>query len=92
MAVGSEIAVTGELAAFTALVRGDGPAVFKLLLGCAGWAPGQLESEISAGGWLPTSVRPNLVLDASATSAWDEAYHETVGADPAAFTSQRGKA
>jgi hypothetical protein len=25
-------------------------------------------------------------------SAWDEAYHETVGADPAAFSSQRGKA
>jgi putative transcriptional regulator len=92
MAVGFEIAVTGELAAFAALVRGEGPTVFKLLLGCAGWAPGQLEAEISAGGWLPTSVRPNLVLDASAVTVWDEAYHETVGADPAAFTSQRGKA
>ena len=62
------------------------------LLGCAGWAPGQLEGEISAGGWLPTSVRPNLVLDASVASAWDEAYHETVGADPAAFSNQRGRA
>ncbi len=92
MAVGPEIGVTGELAAFAALVRGEGPAVFKLLLGCAGWAPGQLEGEISAGGWLPTSVRPNLVLDAPAATAWDEAYHETVGADPAAFSSQRGKA
>jgi len=77
MAVGSEIAVTGELAAFAALVRGEGPATFKLLLGCAGWAPGQLEGEISAGSWLPTSVRPNLVLDATVVSAWDEAYHET---------------
>jgi putative transcriptional regulator len=92
MAVGPEIGVTGELAAFAALVRGEGPADFKLLLGCAGWAPGQLEGEISAGGWLPTSVRPYLVLDASAASAWDEAYHETVGAGPAAFSSQRGKA
>ena len=92
MAVGPEIGVTGELAAFAALVRGEGPAEFKLLLGCAGWAPGQLEAEIGAGGWLPTSIRPNLVLDASAATVWDEAYHETVGADPAAFTSQRGKA
>ena len=40
MAVGPEIGVTGELAAFAALVRGEGPAEFKLLLGCAGWAPG----------------------------------------------------
>jgi len=92
MPVGAELGVTGELAAFAALVRGQGPAIFKLLLGCAGWAPGQLEGEISAGSWLPTSVRPNLVLDASVATAWGEAYHETVGADPAAFTSQRGKA
>jgi len=92
MAVGSEIGVSGELAAFAALVRGQGPPVIKLLLGCAGWAPGQLEGEISGGSWLPTTVRPNLVLDAAVVSAWDEAYHETVGADPAAFSSQRGKA
>ena len=92
MAVGPEIGVSGELAAFAALVRGQGPPVFKLLLGCAGWAPGQLEGEISGGSWLPTTVRPNLVLDAAVVSAWDEAYHETVGADPAAFSSQRGKA
>ena len=65
MGVGPEIGVTGELAAFAALVRGQGPTVFKLLLGCAGWAPGQLEGEISAGGWLPTSVRANLVLGRS---------------------------
>jgi putative transcriptional regulator len=92
IAVGLDIGVTGELAAFTALMRGEGPKTFKLLLGCAGWAPGQLEGEISAGSWLPTAVRPNLVLDGSGSAAWDEAYHETVGADPAAFTSQRGRA
>jgi putative transcriptional regulator len=92
MAVGPDIGVTGELAAFAALVRGEGPSVFKLLLGCAGWAPGQLEGEISAGSWLPTPVRPNLVLDSAGAAVWDEAYHETVGADPATFTSQRGKA
>jgi putative transcriptional regulator len=92
MKVGPDLGVTGELAAFAALVRGQGPTEFKLLLGCAGWAPGQLEGEISAGSWLPTAVRPNLVLDSSDSDAWDEAYHETVGTDPAAFSSQRGKA
>jgi putative transcriptional regulator len=92
MAVGPEIGVTGELAAFAALVRGEGPTVFKLLLGCAGWAPGQLEGEISGGSWLPTAVRSHLVLDASGPEAWDDAYHETVGADPAAFSNHRGKA
>ncbi|HEX7598362.1 MAG TPA: YqgE/AlgH family protein [Polyangia bacterium] len=92
MVVGPEIGVTGELAAFAALVRGEGPTAFKLLLGCAGWAPGQLEGEISGGSWLPTSVRTNLVLAASGAETWDEAYHETVGADPATFSSHRGRA
>jgi len=93
MSVGSDLAVTGELASFAALVRGEGPAVFKLILGCAGWAPGQLESEISGGSWLPTAVRPNLVLEAAVATAWDQAYRETVGADPAAFSSShRGRA
>jgi len=90
--VGPEIGVTGDLAAFVGLVRGQGPTEFKLLLGCAGWAPGQLEDEISAGSWLPTTVRANVVMEASGPAAWDEAYRETVGTDPAAFSSQRGKA
>ncbi len=92
IAVGPEIGVSGELAAFSALIRGQGPHEFKLLLGCAGWAPGQLEGEISAGAWLPTPVRPSLVMDGDLPDAWDEAYRQMVGADPAAFNSHRGKA
>jgi putative transcriptional regulator len=92
MVVGQEIGVSGELAAFSALIRGQGPHEFKLLLGCAGWAPGQLESEISAGAWLPTPVRPSLIMDGTLRDAWDEAYRQMVGVDPAVFNSHRGKA
>ena len=90
--VGPEIGVSGELAAFSALLGGGGPAMFRLLLGCAGWAPGQLESEISAGAWLPASVDVDLVFDTPLAGIWDGAYHRSVGADPAAFTSRRGQA
>ena len=52
-----------------------------------------LEGEISAGGWLPTSVRPpNLVLDAAVVSALDEADHETVGAGSGSGGRRRGRA
>jgi putative transcriptional regulator len=90
--VGPDLAVSGELAAFDAVLRGNGPTEFRLVLGCAGWAPGQLESEISTGAWLPAMVDVDLVFADSPETAWDDAYHRSVGAEPAAFTSRRGKA
>ena len=90
--IGTELAITGELAAFGALIDGRGPTDFRMLLGCAGWAPGQLETEISVGSWLPAPVAAGLVMDSQAAFAWDEAYHLTVGTEPAAFSRHRGKA
>jgi putative transcriptional regulator len=90
--VGPEIGVSGELAAFSAVLGGNGPTAFRLVLGCAGWAPGQLEMEISAGAWLPASVDTDLVFETALNSIWDGAYRRSVGTDPAAFTSRRGQA
>jgi putative transcriptional regulator len=80
------------MAAFNAIVEGRGPKDFRMLLGCAGWSPGQLESEISEGSWLPTKVEADLIMDAPLADVWDRAYHLTVGIDPAAFSSHRGRA
>ena len=90
--IGADLGITGEVLAFNALLEGGGPVDFRMLLGCAGWAPGQLEAEIGAGAWLPTSVAPALVMDGQASFVWDEAYHLSVGTEPAAFSRHRGKA
>jgi putative transcriptional regulator len=92
MAVGDVLGITGEVAAFTALIEGKGPSEFRMLLGCAGWAPNQLEAEISAGAWLPGPVAADLIMDAQPSFVWDEAYHLVVGTEPAAFSRHRGKA
>lgn len=92
MAIGPDLGITGELAAFGSLLGGNGPTEFRMLLGCAGWAPGQLEAEISAGAWLPAPVATGLIMDSQPAFVWDEAYHLTVGTEPAAFSRHRGKA
>jgi putative transcriptional regulator len=92
IAVGPELGVSGELSAFTDLMRGAGPSDFRLVLGCAGWAPGQLESEIVAGAWLPAAVDVALLFETARDDIWDEAYRRSVGAGPAAFTGSRGQA
>jgi putative transcriptional regulator len=84
--------VSGELSTFTDLLRGAGPPDFRLVLGCAGWAPRQLEAEIGAGAWLPAGVDADLVFETPLDELWDEAYRRTVGAGPAAFTNPHGRA
>lgn len=92
LAVGADVGVSGELAVFNDLLRGSGPVQFRLLLGCAGWAPGQLEAEIGAGAWLPAAVDVDLLFETPLDEIWDEAYRRSVGAGPAAFMNPHGKA
>lgn len=55
--------------------------------GYAGWAAGQLESEIRVGGWLPTAVDPSIVFDVPVDQAWARSY-ERLGTSPIAFVSR----
>src|SRR6266702_5100135 len=56
------ICLTATLDILKAIARGDGPASAVLALGYAGWAPGQLESEIHQNGWLPCAADPDLIF------------------------------
>ncbi len=89
MNVGSSLGVTGDLNALQTVMRGGQPADFRLLLGYAGWGPGQLENEVASGAWLPVSVSDSLVLDTESERLWDQAYFQSAGVTPIAFTSTR---
>jgi putative transcriptional regulator len=90
--IGPDVGVSGEALAFAALAQGVGPSDFRLILGCAGWGPGQLESEIRAGAWLPAPMTADLVFDTLNAGTWEEAYQRTMGTMPAAFSSKPAKA
>jgi putative transcriptional regulator len=56
-----------------ALARGKGPDSFILALGCAGWGPGQLESEIMANAWLTSPVDEAILFKTDTEKRLEEA-------------------
>jgi len=46
---------------------------FLLCLGYAGWGPGQLDDELSKGGWLWTDCDASLVFEVEAAERYDKA-------------------
>lgn len=85
------ICLTATLDILKAIANGSGPASAVLALGYAGWAPGQLESEIQANGWLNCEADPDLVFGKNAGAKYDAAMRK-IGIDPAKLSSDAGHA
>jgi len=68
-----------------------GPELFLISLGCAGWAPGQLEWEIKENSWLTTDIVEDIIYKTPLESRWDETVKK-MGIDPAFLTDFAGRA
>jgi putative transcriptional regulator len=73
--------VVSEVAALTrspdvleAIAAGQGPKQSLFALGYAGWAPGQLESELAAGAWHVVAPDAALLFDEQAETKWQRAF------------------
>lgn len=53
-----------------ALALPPGDHRFKVITGYAGWAPGQLEGEISQAVWDLHEATPELIFDTDANELW----------------------
>ncbi len=85
------ICLTATIDILKAIARGDGPASAILALGYAGWAPGQLESEIQGNGWLHCAADPDLIFGADVGSKYDRALKK-IGIDLGMLSSEAGHA
>jgi putative transcriptional regulator len=65
------------------------PERFRLLLGYAGWGPGQLVEEILRNDWLTAPVAGELVFDAGSETAWERGLR-AVGVDPETLPAWTG--
>ncbi len=52
---------------------GKGPSKSLVALGYAGWAPSQLEDEITRGAWVTMPEDPKLVFDDDRAKVWTDA-------------------
>jgi putative transcriptional regulator len=73
------------------LALGKGPKAFILTLGCAGWGPGQLESEIMANTWLTCPASETIFFETPVEKRW-EAAAQLMGIDPSRLTDVAGHA
>jgi putative transcriptional regulator len=67
------IAVTGNPEILRAIGMGRGPKRYLIALGYAGWARGQLEAEMKAGGWVAVPADAALTFDENAETKWERA-------------------
>ena len=67
----------------------DPPLEYRLLLGYAGWGPGQLAKEMVEGSWLHADVNSDLVFKAPPEKMWSLAMH-SLGITPETLVQSSG--
>lgn len=85
------VCLTATVDILKAIVRGDGPKYAVLALGYAGWAPGQLETEIQDNGWLHCDADPDLVFGGDVEEKYGRALRK-IGIDPGMLSNEAGHA
>lgn len=67
------LAMTADIKMIAAMARGRGPRQSLVMLGYAGWGPGQLEMELTANSWFVTRGDKSLIFDKDAEKKWQQA-------------------
>jgi putative transcriptional regulator len=91
LGIGEEFAMTATLDILRAMGKGGGPRQSLLALGYAGWAPGQLDAEIQANGWLSVDADADLVFDEPDDKKWQRALAK-LGVSPLMLSTDAGHA
>lgn len=81
VALENGFAVSANLDLLKLIAEGEGPESYLMMLGYAGWGPGQLDDEIRQGSWIPVDVDVKTLFDTPIADRW-EASLASLGIDP----------
>lgn len=79
--ISESIIVSGSTEALARLTQDPSTTRFFLLLGYAGWHPGQLEREIENNSWVVAPFDPAILFDVAVDDRWSAALH-SIGIEP----------
>ncbi len=71
--ISDAITITTSRDVLRAIAHNEGPSDYLIVLGYAGWGPGQLEQEMSDNAWLYGPSEPRLLFDLPASARWNAA-------------------
>ena len=89
--IGDALAVSSSSEILGAISENRGPDHFLVVLGYAGWGPGQLENELRENAWLSVPASPQLIFDVPVNERWRRAAIQ-IGIDPLQLSSESGQA
>jgi len=89
--VNDEIGLTSSRDVLEAVAQGAGPSRILVMLGYAGWGPGQLEDEVSRNAWLTVEAHASVIFDTPADERLQRAF-ALLGINPAFLASAAGHA
>lgn len=81
--------ISGSATLLRQLLEHDRPERTRLLMGYAGWGPGQLDAELLESAWLITQVELDLIFDVPAADMWETALRR-LGAEPGTLQMSPG--
>ncbi|KUP91654.1 YqgE/AlgH family protein [Tritonibacter horizontis] len=83
--------MTATLDVLEEIAEGRGPEHYMVMLGYAGWGPGQLEAEIAENGWLTAEADPDMIFTSPADEKWEAAL-ASIGVAPLTLSMDAGRA
>jgi putative transcriptional regulator len=81
IAISDSLIVSGNTETLARLARDSDPTRYFLLLGYAGWYPGQLEREIEENSWVVAPLDTSIIFDVPVEERWAAAL-KSIGIDP----------